>query len=80
MESAFDTKRPPATSNASIVTKIIAGSVYSDGTIAAGHGFGVVQEQTGLYVVTFDTPFEFLFGGSATQAYSGSNGQGGSTL
>ncbi|MGH6872962.1 MAG: hypothetical protein ACREHE_15805 [Rhizomicrobium sp.] len=80
MEKSIDTKVPPASTDKSKVTRILAGSVYSNGDIAGGSGFSVVQTQTGLYVVTFDTPFEFLFGGSATQAYGGSGGNGGSTL
>lgn len=58
---------------------IIRGELAGDGSITKGTGFSAVQDVTGQYTVTFDTPFATapivlvspFFGGSSTQLVAG---------
>lgn len=50
--------------------RTIYGTVDSDGSILGGEGFRVLHTKgTGIYDITFETPFAKMPGGSGTQLY-----------
>lgn len=56
------------------MSKIIYGSVNSDGTIESGFGFNVERSDVGIYKITFDNPFTKIPTVVATQCYSNGDG------